>query len=163
MCQCQQQTSDVKFLTYICTDFLWQMTSTFTDCHWWLRAMLELTSDWCAKRPWEERGADRCHHQDLLTGMWYASSQLFTESSFVAVFEADVCVCLYLEGGRCLISNLCMLTPSLPQAVKFPGWMMHRRASQQYIFRSYNTCPFSAMHFYENRFTCECEEENKKP
>ena len=30
------------------------------------------------------------------------------------------------------------LTPSLPQPLKFPGWMMHGRACKRYIFRSYN-------------------------
>ena len=30
------------------------------------------------------------------------------------------------------------LTPSLPQPVKFPGWMMHRSACKQYIFLSYD-------------------------
>ena len=32
------------------------------------------------------------------------------------------------------------LTPSLPQPVKCPGWMMHGRACKQCIFWSYNTC-----------------------
>ena len=32
------------------------------------------------------------------------------------------------------------ITPSLPQPVKFLGWMVHRRACKQYIFRSYNIC-----------------------
>ena len=32
------------------------------------------------------------------------------------------------------------LTPSLPQPVKCPGWMVHGRACTEYIFRSYNIC-----------------------
>ena len=32
------------------------------------------------------------------------------------------------------------LTPSLPQPVKFPGWMTQGRACKQYIFRSFNVC-----------------------
>ena len=30
-----------------------------------------------------------------------------------------------------------LLTPSLPQPGKFPGWKMERRACKQYIFRSF--------------------------
>ena len=42
-------------------------------------------------------------------------------------------------------SALCLsvLTPSLPQPVKFPGWKMHGRAGKQYIFWSYNTSTFN--------------------
>ena len=44
------------------------------------------------------------------------------------------------------------LTPSLPKALKFPGWKMH-----SYIFRSYSTSTFSAIHFYDNHFACQCK------
>ena len=37
-----------------------------------------------------------------------------------------------------LVQITAALTPSLPQPVKFPGWMMHGHASKQYIFQSYN-------------------------
>ena len=33
-----------------------------------------------------------------------------------------------------------LLTLSLPQPVRFPGWMTHARACKQYTFRSYNIC-----------------------
>ena len=33
-----------------------------------------------------------------------------------------------------------LLTPSLPQPVKFQGWMTFGRACRQYTFRSYNIC-----------------------
>ena len=44
------------------------------------------------------------------------------------------------------------LTPSLPQPVKFPGWMVHRCACKQYIFQSCNIyfqfCAFWGRSFY---------------
>jgi len=55
-----------------------------------------------------------------------------------------------------------LLTPSLPQPVKFPGWKMHRRTCKLYIFWSCNTATFSAMHFDKNSFTCQCEKEYKR-
>ena len=36
------------------------------------------------------------------------------------------------------------LTPSLPQPVKFPGWMMRGRACKEYIFLSYIYFQFNA-------------------
>ena len=54
-----------------------------------------------------------------------------------------------------------VLTPSLPQPVKFPGWKMHRHACKQYIFRSHSTSTFSVMHFDENSFTCQCKKDQK--
>ena len=43
-------------------------------------------------------------------------------------------------GSPSLISLMVSveLTPSLPQPVKFPGWMMQGRACKQYSFRSYD-------------------------
>ena len=55
-----------------------------------------------------------------------------------------------------------VLTPSLPQPVKFPGRKMDGRVRKQYIFRSYNVSTFNAMRFNENPFPCQCEKENKK-
>ena len=54
------------------------------------------------------------------------------------------------------------LTISLPEPVKFSGWMMHGHACKQYIFRSYSTSTFSAMRFYENSFTCQSEKDGKR-
>ena len=54
------------------------------------------------------------------------------------------------------------LTPSLPGPVIFLGWKMHKRTYKQYIFESYNTSTFNAMHFDENPFTCQYEKENKR-
>ena len=39
---------------------------------------------------------------------------------------------------------------------------MHGDACKQYIFKSYNTSIFSAMHFDENPSTRQCEKEGKK-
>ena len=36
--------------------------------------------------------------------------------------------------------SVSILTPSLPQPVKFPGWKKHGHACKQIIFRSYNFC-----------------------
>ena len=55
-----------------------------------------------------------------------------------------------------------MLTTSLPQPLKFPGWKMHGRACALYIFRSFNTSAFSATLFDENPFTCQCEKKKKR-
>ena len=38
-----------------------------------------------------------------------------------------------LQEARYKLTDL--LTPSLPQPVKFPGWKMHGRAYKQYIFQ----------------------------
>ena len=48
------------------------------------------------------------------------------------------------------------LTPSLPQPVKCPGWMMHRRACKQYVFRSCSTSIFSSVRFDGDSLTCQC-------
>ena len=53
-------------------------------------------------------------------------------------------------------------TPSLPQLVQFPGWMMHRHACKQYIFWSYITSAFNAICFDENPFTCQCRKRSPK-
>ena len=45
-----------------------------------------------------------------------------------------------------------ILTPSLPQPVKFPGIKMHGRAYKQCIFGSYDASIFGAMSFYETPF-----------
>ena len=37
-----------------------------------------------------------------------------------------------------LLSDISLLTPSLPQPVQFPDWMMHGRACKRYNCRSYN-------------------------
>ena len=55
-----------------------------------------------------------------------------------------------------------ILTPSLSQPVKFPGWIIYGRACKRYIFRSYNIYFFNAMRFDENPFTCQCEKQDKK-
>ena len=58
--------------------------------------------------------------------------------------------------------SLAALTPSLPQTVKFPGWMMHVRACKQYIFRFIKAI-FNAMRFDGDPFrTCQCEKEDRK-
>ena len=38
---------------------------------------------------------------------------------------------------------------------------MHGCACKQYVFRSYGTSTFSAVHFNENPFTCRREKEDK--
>ena len=55
-----------------------------------------------------------------------------------------------------------ILTPSMPQPVKFTGWKLHGHSCRQSISRSFNTSTFNAKRFYENPFTCRCEKENKK-
>ena len=60
------------------------------------------------------------------------------------------------------LPGLLLLTPSLPQPVKFPGWKMHGRAYKQYIFRSYDASTFSAMRFDENPLTWQCETRRQK-
>ena len=52
-----------------------------------------------------------------------------------------------------------ILTPSLPQPLKFPGWRMHGRVCAQYIFRSSSTSTFNA---YDNPFAYQCGKEKKK-
>ena len=61
-----------------------------------------------------------------------------------------------------LTSFLASLTPSLSRPVQFLGWKMHRRTCKQYIFQSYNTSTFKAMHYDENPLTCQYEKEDKK-
>ena len=55
----------------------------------------------------------------------------------------------------------CVLTPSLPQSVKFPGWKMHGRACKECIFWSCNTSASNAVHFDENPFTCQVKRRQK--
>ena len=45
---------------------------------------------------------------------------------------------VFSGGFSCFSFSCFSLTPSLPQPVKFPSWMMHGHACKQYIFRSYN-------------------------
>ena len=61
-----------------------------------------------------------------------------------------------------VVIRVTCLTPSLPQPVQFQGWKLYGSTSKQYIFPFYNTSTFSAMHFDENPFTCQCKKENKK-
>ena len=80
-------------------------------------------------------------------------------------------ICFDSLKGQCLLLHPChfitvtysmiILTPSLPQPVKFPGWKMHGCACKQCIFWSYNTSTFNAMRFDENLFTCQCGREKK--
>ena len=55
----------------------------------------------------------------------------------------------------------CVLTPSLPQSVKFPGWKMHGRACKECIFQSYSTSASNAVHFDENPFTYQVKRRQK--
>ena len=64
-----------------------------------------------------------------------------------------------------------LLTPLLPQPVKFLGWTIHKchppppqkkQQQPQYTFQSYNTSTFSAICFDENPFTCQYKKEDKK-
>ena len=41
---------------------------------------------------------------------------------------------------RAIQLNWGLLTPSLPEPVKFPGWKMHGRSYKQHIFQYYSTC-----------------------
>ena len=68
----------------------------------------------------------------------------------------------YASEEALFFLRVAVLTPSLPQPVKFPGWMMHGRACKQYIFRSYNINIFSATRFDGDPFRCQCEKEDKK-
>ena len=54
------------------------------------------------------------------------------------------------------ISLLCveLLTPSLPQPVKFPGWRVH---CKQYIWWSCIKSIFNTTHFHRNPLACSCE------
>ena len=80
-------------------------------------------------------------------------------------------ICFDSLKGQCLLLHPChfitvmysmiILTPSLPQPVKFPGWKMHGCACKQCIFWSYNTSTFNAMRFDENLFTCQCGRKKK--
>ena len=53
------------------------------------------------------------------------------------------------------------LTLSLPQPVKFPGWMMHGRTCKQYIFRSYNIY-FQFYAFWWRTFHIHLKKKKKK-
>ena len=55
-----------------------------------------------------------------------------------------------------------ILTPTLPKTVKFPGSKIHGHTCKQYIFRSFNTFTFNAMHFDENPFMYQCEKDDKQ-
>ena len=47
------------------------------------------------------------------------------------------------RSHRASPTTITILTPSMPQSVKFPGLKMHGRACKQYIFWSYNTSTFN--------------------
>ena len=55
-----------------------------------------------------------------------------------------------------------ILTPLLPQPVKFLAWKMDGRTCKQYIFQFYNTSAFNALHFDENPFTCQSKKKTER-
>ena len=71
-----------------------------------------------------------------------------TTSTVWRLWHFNVCwVTFGVTILRTLTRTTWSLTPSLPQPVKFPGWKMHERACEQYIFRSCNTATFNAIGF----------------
>ena len=71
--------------------------------------------------------------------------------------EAEVAV---LRCQKVLFFSNGILTPSLPQAVKFPGWKIHRCACKQCIFRSCNIS-FQCCAFWWKPFHLPVQ--NRKP
>ena len=93
---------------------------------------------------------------------WWADGQQFDFKSTSALLSLKKNV-VY---GHCpatlpltihKITLLPILTPSLPQPVKFPGWKMQGYACKQYVFRSNNFCfhCFNALRFCDYPFTCQ--------
>ena len=103
---------------------------------------------------WNHRDSWNCFLRDeyTLNGVEkdfsgsHATAQLTRSGSS----QANTSLCARGCWFDCRKRGTLLLTLSLPQPVKCPGWKMHGRACKQYIFWSYNRSTFNAMCSDEN-------------
>ena len=116
------------------------------------------------------------HPRDIVTGLCACRGQSGLRGHCVHCvrWRSVLCgLCAACGHSLCVVWSLCVVINALYEGLAFnpftapactiSGLNDAQTRQQTYMFRSYNTSTFNAMHFYENPFKSECEKENEKP